>query len=470
MEFLTRFALIWAELLLGKMIFHKAFRLVLAAGILSAGVSASMAQEQSPGSDDGFSRHSEAKVKLGRLLFFDKILSGNRNISCASCHHPLNGTSDGLPLGIGEGGRGLGPGRTLEGVSPSKFDIKKRIPRNAPALFNLGHKDFTVMFHDGRVQASARHPSGFQTPAKEQLPRGLESALAAQAMFPPTSNDEMAGEPGSNPVADAAKAGKFAGSDGVWELLAQRVRSIREYQFLFAKAFPKKFSSASDIKFVDIANAIAAFESVAWRADDAPFDRFMSGDGDCMSKDAREGLVLFLGKGQCSNCHSGKFQTDHRFHSIAMPQIGPGKGDSAAGNHDYGRERVTSQEADRFKFRTPSLRNVALTAPYGHCGAYPDLKSVIRHHMRPATAVANFDPTTTRMPNTATLTGRDVAVMQNSAEVRNLANRSEIAAISLTDEEVEKVIAFLHCLTDPRSLNLLHEIPMRVPSGLSVYD
>ena len=67
-----------------------------------------------------------------------------------------------------------------------------------------------------------------------------------------------------------------------------------------------------------------------------------------------------------------------------------------------------------YKFRTPSLRNVALTAPYGHCGAYPTLKSVIWHHVNPSTAVARYNPEATQMPNTRTLTAEDAAVMQNS--------------------------------------------------------
>ena len=345
--------------------------------------------------DSGFPEHSEEKVQLGQMLFFDKILSGNKNISCASCHHPLTSTTDGLSLGIGEGGRGLSLARMLEGTSPTSFDIRRRIPRNAPALFNLGHREFRVMFHDGRVQVDSRSPSGFSSPAGEQLPAGLESALAAQAMFPPTSNDEMAGIPGSNPVADAAKAGQFAGQNGVWELLAARVRAIPEYVGLFQNAFPSQVKSASQITFVQIANAIAVFESETWRADRSPFDRFMEGDQDCMSKEARAGLDLFLGRGQWATCHSGRFQTDHRFHAIAMPQIGPGKGDGEYGNHDFGRERVTKNESDRYKFRTPSLRNVALTAPYGHCGAYPDLESVIRHHLDPGGSLVSYNAAAT---------------------------------------------------------------------------
>ncbi|MDF1752918.1 MAG: cytochrome c peroxidase [Verrucomicrobiales bacterium] len=416
---------------------------------------------------EGFQQHPEDKIALGQLLFFDKILSGNKNISCASCHHPLSGTADGLPLGIGEGGRGMGQSRNLEGVEASAFDIKKRIPRNAPALFNLGHKDFKTMFHDGRVQGNYRHISGFTTPAKDDTPRGLDSALAAQALFPVTSAEEMAGAPGTNSIADAAAEQNFP---LIWDILTKRIQTIPEYVSLFQRAYPGQISSAGQITIVHIANAIAAFESDTWRADNSPFDRFMAGNGDCVSKDAREGMVLFLGKGRCSSCHSGKWQTDHRFHSIAMPQIGPGKGDGTDGNHDFGRERVSGRETDRYKFRTPSLRNVALTAPYGHCGAFPDLKSVIRHHLNPAKSLTSFDPSTTRVPQTNSLTGHDMALMQNTNELRNMVNSSEIGQIPLTDEEVDKIIEFLYCLTDPRAFNMLHQVPYRVPSGLPIFD
>ena len=139
-------------------------------------------------------RFPAAQVELGRLLFFDKILSGNRNIACATCHHPKHATADGLALGIGEGGVGLG-----------------RIPRNSPSLANLGAKEFSRLFHDGRVEADPKGPwaSGFWTPAGGQLPEGLDNALAAQAMFPVTSDVEMAGGP---PISSASARRRCATS------------------------------------------------------------------------------------------------------------------------------------------------------------------------------------------------------------------------------------------------------------------
>ena len=95
-----------------------------------------------------FQQFSDKQVEVGRLLFFDKILSGNRNISCSTCHHPHLGTTDQLSLGVGEGGVGIGPNRTTGSGSNR---IKRRVPRNAPALWNLGAREIDTLMHDGRI-------------------------------------------------------------------------------------------------------------------------------------------------------------------------------------------------------------------------------------------------------------------------------------------------------------------------------
>ncbi len=148
-----------------------------------------------------------AKVELGKQLFFDKILSGNLNISCATCHHPFAGTGDGLSLSVGEGGRGLGVTRDNGAGSDA---VHERVPRNAPALFNLGAREFTHLFHDGRVQPNPVFPRRHRVAGElRNLPDGLDNALAVQAMFPVTSATEMAGQAGENPIADAAAAGNL---------------------------------------------------------------------------------------------------------------------------------------------------------------------------------------------------------------------------------------------------------------------
>ncbi len=197
-----------------------------------------------------------AKVELGRLLFFDKVLSGNLNISCASCHHSLTDTGDGLSLPVGEGGRGLGVTRDT-GVG--RDAVHERVPRNAPPVFNLGAREFRRMFHDGRVEVDPSHRSGFRSPAGDDLPAGLDNVLAVQAMFPVTSGAEMAGQAGENPVADAAASGDLTGPHGVWAQLAERLRGIDEYAERFTRAYG--LSGPADITFVHAANAIAAFES-----------------------------------------------------------------------------------------------------------------------------------------------------------------------------------------------------------------
>jgi cytochrome c peroxidase len=304
----------------------------------------------------------------------------------------LASTGDGLALSIGEGGKGLGVSRDT-GIGGDAVEM--RVPRNAPHLFNLGAKEYVFMFHDGRVTVDNSLPSGFNTPAGEQLPLGLANPLAAQAMIPVTSDTEMAGQTGENPVADAAAEGALAGENGVWSLLAQRLRAIPEYVALFQDAYPEQITTADDIKFKDAANAIAAFEATAWRADNSRYDQYLRGNNHALTVSEVQGMKLFYGKANCSLCHSGKFQTDHSFHAIAMPQIGPGKGHNSEGysdgREDFGREAVTGDVNDRFRFRTPGLRNVALTAPYGHDGAFDTLEAVVRHHLNPVESLLDYD-------------------------------------------------------------------------------
>jgi cytochrome c peroxidase len=407
-----------------------------------------------------------AKFRLGRVLFFDKILSGNQTISCATCHHPLAATGDGLSLPIGEGGNGLGVTRDT-GIGSQK--VPERVPRNAPAVFNLGAKQFEVLFYDGRVRRDPGHPSGFLSPAGDDLPPGLDNVLAVQAMFPVTSGTEMAGQPGENPVADAAASGVLAGPNGVWAQLADRLRATPAYVALFSLAYDH-IDRASDITFVDAANAIAAFEARAWRADRSPFDRYLRGDPKAMSQRARRGMRLFYGKAGCGTCHGGKFLTDHSFRAIAMPQIGPGKGDGSGGREDFGRERVTGNPADRYKFRVPSLRNVALTAPYGHSGAYDSLKGMVRHHLNPVASLERYNSAQAVLPARRDLDMLDF-VVQSAPVLRNdIAAANELAPVSLTKHEIARLTDFLHALTDPASIDLRHDVPRSVPSGLPLFD
>ncbi len=445
-----------------------------------------------------------AKVELGRMLFFDKILSGNKNISCATCHHPAFASADGLALPLGEGPRGLGTERRPG--SATMDSVAGRVPRNSPGLFNLGAVEFERLFHDGRVESDPHgyFEGGFVTPAKWKLPDGLDNPLAAQAMFPVTSAMEMAGNKGENPIADAISLNNAAGKGGVWELLARRLQRIPEYVELFSRAYPDLVGQAEDITFVLAANAIAAFESTAFRADNSAFDRYLRGDAQSLSQQQKQGLQLFYGKAGCSDCHSGKFQTDHDFHAIAMPQIGPGKADGRDPSYwnetginalveDFGRGRVTVRPADNYKFRTPSLRNVATTGPWGHAGAYSELEAVVRHHLNPVRSLHVYDPESANLPPLGavvelTASGsrlsqsfmaetrrerfvlRDTWVQQNDALRQRIADANELGPVELSDREVRALLAFLESLTDPIGRRLGNLVPATVPSGLPVED
>ncbi len=452
--------------------------------------------------DDG--APAPAKVELGRLLFFDKILSGNENISCATCHHPSLASGDGLALPLGEGPTGLGRERKAGGY-PS-LGVHGRVPRNSPAVFNLGAREFVRLFHDGRVEADpdGNYEGGFITPAKWKLPAGLDNVLAAQAMFPVVSPAEMAGNQGENPIADAVFENNAAGEGGAWQLLAERLKGIDEYVERFMKAFPDTVKRREDITYVLAANAIAAFQTREFRADASPFDEYLRGKADALSQSAKRGLRLFYGRANCSSCHAGKFQTDHDFHAIAMPQIGPGKGDGSDGSfwratglklalEDYGRGRVTYRSEDRYRFRTPSLRNVALTGPYGHAGAYRSLEAVVRHHLDPVASLHGYQIDGAALPaldNVLELTAdgasfgqnwlspvrrdgfrlSDTWVQKNDHLRGKIAAANELAPIELSDAEVKDLLAFLDSLTDPRAAALDYVVPTLVPSGLPVTD
>jgi cytochrome c peroxidase len=410
----------------------------------------------------------DAKVALGSQLFFDKILSGNLNISCASCHHPFAGTGDGLSLPVGEGGQGLGVTRNTGSGADA---IDERVPRNAPALFNLGAREFTRLFHDGRIQPNAVFPGGIESPAGLDLPHGLDNPLAAQAMFPVTSGTEMAGQAGENSIADAAAAGNLAGPAGVWAQLAGRLRGIDDYVEQFVAVFDD-VGSADDIRFVHAANAIAAYEAVNWRADNSPLDRFLRGERDAMSESALAGLHVFYspGKGNCASCHGGVFQSDHSFRAIAVPQIGPGKGDGQFGYEDHGRERVSGRDSDRYRFRVPSLRNVAQTAPYGHSGAFNTLDAMVRHHLDAEESIYRYDATQAVMPTRLDLDALDFLAASDPVVQANIASANELVPIDLSETEIGQLLDFLNALTDPAMLDMRGDIPPSVPSGLRIAD
>jgi cytochrome c peroxidase len=417
-----------------------------------------------PATDEDFYPRDPAKEELGGLLFHDKILSGNENISCATCHHMLADTGDGLSLSLGEGAVGLG--MTRDPGDEQTPLVPERVPRNAPHVFNLGAREFTTMFHDGRVEEVA--PGVFLSPAGPLLPEGLDNVLAVQAMFPVTSTTEMAGQDGETPIGTAAAAGDVV---TVWNLLANRLRTNGRYATLFQEAFG---ISGDQITFAHAANAIAAWEAAAFRADNSPFDRYLRGDRGALSRSQKRGMKLFYGTARCSSCHSGTFQTNHQFEAMAMPQIGPGKGQNlpgySDGHDDLGREAVTGDPQDRCAFRVLSLRNVALTGPWGHDGAYNTLEAAVRHMLDPISGMNTYDTSQAVLPPRSDLDAEDFIVQNDPNRRAMIGEMCDQAPASLSDDDVAALIDFLHALTDPASIDLRDEVPFTVPSNLPVYD
>ncbi len=409
---------------------------------------------------EDFIEFEPKQAELGQLLFYDRILSGNRNIACSTCHHPSLGTADGLSLGIGEGGDGLGPDRTA-GVGDDR--IRKRIPRNAPALWNLGARDMHVMFHDGRLSVSDTYENGFDSPAEEWLPEGLNSLLAAQAIFPLVAQFEMAGNPRENEIAGAV----HDRIDAAWPIIAKRVRVIPAYGDAFVDAFDH-IETPEDVEIADIANALAAFMAVEWTSIDSPFDAYLAGDKTALNDAETRGLETFYGKGNCASCHSGALMSDQKFHALGLPAFGPGRTrvfDPRV--RDVGHMGESNRLEDAYRFRTPMLRNITSTAPYGHNGAYPTLDGIIRHHLDPDAALAKWTRDMANLPD-APWIGNDFAVQEDHREIARQANYRDIEPISLTDDEINDIIAFLGSLTGTTVQNPPFGIPDTVPSGLPV--
>lgn len=411
-------------------------------------------------SDADYAPVDPAEARLGRDLFYDPILSGNRNIACATCHHPRFATSDGLSLGLGEGGVGLGPDRHVTTVDRPE----QRIPRNSPALFNLGAREFGRLFADGRIETDPSRPSGLRTPMEDEMVTGFVSVLSAQTMFPVLSPDEMAGHYGENDISKAVRSGRITGPGGAWDRIAARVAAIPAYQAQFSAVYPE-IAAGRPVAFTDISNAIAAFVAVEWRSDGSPFDAALRGEAP-LSGAAAQGAALFYGDAGCGGCHAGPFLTDHGFHAMAAPQLGPGKAERfERHSRDEGRMRVTGREADRFAFRTPSLRNVTETGPWGHAGGHDDLGRFVADHAARAAGLARY----ARAGVLPDLPGTkpDWAILDAPEETGAIAAAAGQGA-TLSEADVAAILAFLAALRDPVALAGRLGVPEVVPSGLPV--
>ena len=394
-----------------------------------------------------------ALVDLGQALMFDPILSGNRDIACATCHHPLTHGGDGLSLAIGTGGTGLGSTRTL---GPGR----RFGPRRAPSLLNKG-LGLPYLFWDARLSRfGPGRPAGQTDPV---LPAGLSDLLAAQAMLPVLSRQEMRGEPGDRDgFGNANELAQFGDSQYVeiWRAIMLRLLAIPEYVTKFNAAFPA--TPREQLGFQDAATAIAAFQKQAFTRTRSPFDRYLDRDDGALTTQQKQGALLFFQKAPCGSCHNGPFLGGQSFANVGAPQLGPGTGSGAP--LDLGVGDVLGQEGYKFAFRVAPLRNVELTAPYMRSGEYPTLEAVVRHSNNVPKALREYDVTQLKPALRASYHGDEVSI---SAILETLDFRLR-SPLGLMDGELRDLVAFLKSLTDPSAADLSALIPARVPSGLPV--
>jgi cytochrome c peroxidase len=390
-----------------------------------------------------------ALSRLGQALAFDKILSGNRDISCMTCHLPSLGTGDFRSLSIGQGATGLGATR----IHPEGLFI----PRNAPPLFNL-HAN-KPLFWDGRIFQDEL--GTFHTPAGINITSAMQrvfefGTISMLPMFPVLSREEMRAFGGSGnelaPISDAEPA-------KVWQAVMARLGAIPEYRSLFEKAYPgQRFNNMT---FAHASNAIAGFFLEKLTFDNTPWDRFLAGNDDAMTPVQLQGAKNFM-SARCSVCHNGGALTDNKFHNVAVIQFGPGQGDGDEPNprDDFGRMRVTGNAADRYAFRTPPLRNVELTAPYGHNGAFFSLREFVAHYSESDKKLREFD--TNLLEEILRLT------VLPTAEQILLTRDPLLQGVEFPDKVIDEVTEFMKALTDPRARHLSSVMPTRVPSGLPI--
>lgn len=396
-------------------------------------------------------RGGDDLVELGKLLAFDKILSGNQDISCMTCHQPSLGTGDDRQLSIGQGASGLGEQR----VHPEN----EFIPRNAPPLFNLHVLD--DLFWDGRVSMTTLENGKdvYTTPAAEQLNAEMKDvfefgAVSSLALFPVTSRIEMRGDGTENELSVLADDD----FQGIWQALMERLGNNREYVRLFEKAYPR--TDFKDMTFAHASNAIAAFFVQDLAATNSPWDRFLRGDDSALTAIELDDANTFL-SAPCTQCHSGSGLSDGEGHNVVVIQFGPGSGHGPEGNDDFGLMGITNNPDDIYKFRTPPLRNVTLTGPWGHTGQFTELVDYIDHYSENADKIRNYDSSQVEPLL------RDQILFSTVEDI--IATRDPIIEnASFDDETVLAITNFLATLTDPKSENLAVITPRSVPSGLSV--
>lgn len=316
-----------------------------------------------------------AKVALGRRLFFDTRLSADRSVSCASCHRPEQAFSDTLSLSRGVHGY--------------------RTTRNAPSLHNVAYREH--FFWDGRVETleeqvlrPIQHPREMGL-TLEEMERRLREVQAYRREFRRVFG--VAGRGGSKVDRSGMRPGPFP---------ADRSGART------ASASARRASAPSPVTARNVARALASYLRTLL-AGDAPVDRFTAGDREDLSPVAEEGFRLFSGRANCSACHPVPTFSDGEFHNTGV----------SWGERDPGRFGVTGDSADLGAFKTPTLRDVARTAPYMHDGSLSTLEDVVEFYDRGGNANPYQD--------------------------------GEIRPLELTSRERRALVAFLEALTSSQT-------------------
>lgn len=343
-------------------------------------------------------------VTLGHQLFFDPILSGPRDVACSTCHLPRFAFADGRQFPAGAGATGLGPQRS----DPSPWPMRP-MPRNSPAVFNVGlyGRFDTAPSVNGMIFWG-----------------GNAFGLEDQVLAPIAADNELRGIAYPKPLA-------------VDSVLA-RLRSIPQYVAMFSEAFPEITPAAPEwvITATTLRRALAGYirELVTPRA---PLDAFLRGNEGALSTEQKAGLELFIGEAGCVRCHTGPSLSDFDLHVLGTLQVGLGRDTTPGDDLGWG-----EHGGRPYAFRTPPLRQVALTAPYFHAGSAETLDDVLEF--------------------------KNAGV---SAHPRVSADDLDVAVhpLGLGASELAQLRAFLHALSDTISVKAaLFNAPGSVASGLVI--
>lgn len=391
---------------------------------------------------------------IGRLLWFDTITGLNDDNSCAGCHSPTAGFGDTQSIAIGIDNNGI--------VGPNRQGPRNM--RRSPMIINSAF--FPSLMWNSRFRALSGNPFDNNAGLLFPLPEGLSLSyqphlLVAQAFIPPTERNEVAGF-------------EFVGDNhDIRGEVLNRLNSIPEYRKLFGKVFPA-VKEGAPITFDMFGLAIAEFEFTLTFAN-APIDRFARGERNAMTEDQKKGALLFFGEARCSECHgvageSNEMFSDFQEHVIGVPQIVPQVTnsifDGAEVNEDFGKEQITTDSGDRYKFRTSPLRNVALQPTFMHNGAFTNLEDAVRHHLSVTVSALNYNPANQRLA--ADLSGPIGPIEPVLERVDPIL----ATPITLSERQFNQLIDFVrHGLLDPRARpeRLRRLVPHAVPSGRPVF-